>query len=271
MPYNLLTWAESTQNSGYAGVAGVGPTGVGFSISGDTITLIDKATPLLYRYGGHSITKPQAVRLNFTNTGMATYGQAAVKFWPGGFHPDVHAPVILSPGDVITGYASNTNVAEDTIIAAEISYSRIAPWSMAQFAGKQIRRELFTLTAGAAVTYNSGKATVHAAATNPTNWWRSGAIYWILGSFGVIGADGGVVHITNLPMDNWGKHVPGLIVNPLDTVLFSTQQPDFYALEPIGPIKGSDLKNTVELGFTATATNATTFGLILATDEVPKP
>jgi len=266
MPYSTLVHAESTQNDGYAGVAGKGPTGIGFSISGDTIVLIDKEFPYIYRYGAHSITKPQACKLNFTNMGTRMYGGGAVDFHPAGISGSRSLPQKLYRGETVTGYASNTNVAEDTIIMYEIAYNHITSWDISEFAGKQIFPALMTLTAGAAVTYNSGPVTVYDAATDPTDWFDANAYYDILGAFGVIGADGGVVHITNLP-DDWARHAPGFPINPLDTVLFGTRMPYFYLLEPIRGIPGNQLKNNVTLGITATATNATTFGLLMARDK----
>lgn len=267
MPYDTILYGEATQNNGLAGVAGLGPSP--YAYTGDTVTLKDEDRPFLHRFGGISDTKPAATALIPTNSNSnkGWYGPASLTLFPLGIADFQDFPIELMKGDIITGQINNTNVNEGSVVFADISYGAPIPrWSLASFAGRgKPYLELATVTSTADVTYNSGVVTIYSACTNTLDWWDSNGEYYILGVMGSTGvaSAGGVLNVTNVG-GNWKGMVPGIPMNTLSDVHFSTAQPFTAALEPIGPISGSAMKNSASVGLTSTTAGAQTFVLVIA-------
>lgn len=267
-PWDMIIWAEATQNNGLAGVAAEGPTGTGYTISGDKITLKDRANPWLYSFGGISDTKPAATALipDHSNTNKGWYGPASLTLWPLGVADFRELPIPLMDNDLITGQLDNTNVNEGSVIGAEISYGApIKPWNLETMGLKgKLYLELCTITSATDVLYADGLVTVTAACTNILNWWDTNGEYYILGIMGSTGVTsaGGILSVLNLGGD-WSGYVPGFYMNTLSDIVFSTQQPFTRALTPIGPIGGKAMKNSVSLGLCSTTAGAQTFSLAI--------
>lgn len=266
VPFDILTWAEATQNSGLAGCAAKGPTG--YTFTGDTITLKDEPKPYIHRFGGCSDTKPSGMALIPTNSngGKGYYGPAALHPIPNGILDLRKRPLELMQNDIITAQINNTNVNEGSLVFAEVTYGQKIPnWDLSMFSSAELYVELATITSGADVTYNSGAVSPYAACTNTTNWFDPKGEYYILGICGSVGiaAAAGILHVSNVG-GKYKGYVPGIINNMLSGVTFSVEQPLTLALSPIGPISGDAMKNSVTIGATHTTAGALTFGLIIA-------
>jgi hypothetical protein len=265
MPYDSLIWGEEVQNNGLAGVTSKGPTGIGYTITGDTIVLKDLPNPLMTELGCVADTKPQGIRLDMTNSGYKFYGPGNVKFWPLGWADQRKAPIKLWRNDTITGYGSNTNVNEGIILGCNVRFGGNTTWDLSQFAGAgQLYREYITITSSAAVTYNSGAVTIYSGATNPTNWFDPESSYYLLGVGGCVSAAtfGGMLSITNLG-GAWSGYAPGAPITPLSAVDFGVTS-DYLFPEPIGPITGDAIRNSVNVGMTASSAGAVTFPMLIA-------
>lgn len=251
-PYDTIVWGESAAKTGLTGVTSKGPTGIGYVIAGDEITLKSKDRPYLLGMGVTGTSKPGGGRIVPSKSPTSYYCGGAVRFFPEGwtdYYKHSIAP-LLYKSDVLTGQADSTAVNEDTILAANISYGAPLPKpNLGRFIGAEHYKELMTVTAAGAITYGSGTVTITTALTNVTNWLKLDANYYLLGISGNIGvADGaGILHFTNLP-GVWDKYAPGIQVNGLDAVVFSTGQGEFTPFpEPIGPITGEQLDDNVEV------------------------
>jgi len=164
------------------------------------------------------------------------------------------------PGDSVTGQTSSTNVNEGSVLGAHVAASPIA--YPTRFPQGTYFAELVTVTSAAAVTANSGAATVFAAATNTSNWYDAEAKYYLIGVSGHLSAAtfGGICHVTNVP-GNWKGFNPGIPISALSAVNFSANQPFTPFPEAIGPIKGIDLNTNVKLGMCASSAGAINFVL----------
>lgn len=264
-PWDMMMWAEATQNNGVAGVAAEGPTGVGYTISGDKITIKDFPDPWIYSFGGISDSKPAETRLipDNSNVNKPFAGPASLTMWPLGVSNFREYPIPLMMNDLITGQLNNTNVSEGSVIGCEINYGKkIMPWSLKDLPAGKLFQEPAIITSSGDVTYNSGVVTVYAACENTVNWWDTNGEYYILGVAGGTGVAeaGGILSCTNLGGQFQG-YVPGWYMNTLSDIVFSTQQPFTPGLTPVGPIGGKAIKNSVSLGLCSTTAGAHKFVL----------
>lgn len=265
MVYSTICWGESTQNNGLAGVAGL--ANQNHNASGDKLKLkTTPSPPYLMGFGSVSDTKPQGSALvpDTGNGNKPIYGPGAIDFVTEGWAWWMRsAPVVLQKGDQLTGQASNTNVAEGTVVAADIQYGSYAqPWNLAEMRQKyiQIISQQVTITSGAAVTFNSGSTAIETAATEKSNWLDVDASYEILGTSPCISAAtfGGICNVTGLG-GNWKGEQPGLLVSPLSAVTFSPGGSFAPALEPI-PFDGD---SPPDVGMTATSAGAVKFNIVM--------
>jgi hypothetical protein len=185
MPYTTLVWGEEQAANGLTGTAAVGPTGTDFATSGDKIVFPTKGNYHIAGYGQTGDTKPQGCNLlpDNSNGNKGYYG-------PGGqiFHlnwlnlQQINGAVAIQDSDSVTGQCSSTNVNEGSVIGAHV-FPGSVPGYPTRKSGRTHYMELCTVTSAAAVTYNSGAATVYAACTNTTNWYDPKANYVLNGIF----------------------------------------------------------------------------------------
>lgn len=262
---DVVVFAEATQNNGFAGVAGKGPTPLTYT--GDTVTLrkVGK-TPVLVALGGASATKPKGVRIkgNRSRNQMYWHGPANTRGYPQGLMTDLAVP--FKEGEILTGEADNTNVNENTIVMAFFTYGPPHPWPrtlmevalMAQ--AKVVHSVPCTVTPAAAVTPLSGSVALDSASQDDL-WIDPDKRYSILGILNSPGlaAGFGVAHFNGLP-DPYQGMVPGLPLADLSAIDYMSG--GFCpAYEPIGPFPGDGLPN---VGLTTGHTNAQSFVLYVA-------
>jgi hypothetical protein len=269
MPYTTIVWGEEQAANGLTGTAALPVTNTSFAASGDKQVFPDVGQiPYIFAFGMTGDTKPQGCNLlpDTSNANKGYYGPGAQVFYPHGWIDRREAglpPIAIQPRDSITGQTSSTNVNEGSVLGANVSFGSVPAYPKT-FPGRQFFQELVTITSGAAVTYNSGAATVYAAATNTTNWYDPEASYYLLGVSGHLsGATfGGICHVTGLESSpGWAGNSPGVPINALSAVDFSSNQPFTPFAQTIGPIKGLALNTTVKLGMTASTAGAVNFVL----------
>lgn len=265
MPYDTLCHGETTQNSGLAGVAGLG--GQNHAESGDTMELLTEDQIWLQGLGGTSDTKPNGCSLTPKNlmAALPIYGPAAINFyWDGWALWMRDAPLKMFKADILTGKVNNTNVSEGTILAYDIVYGNpLPPWDLRAIQSKYKRlfTEQLTITSATAVVFNSGKVKLDAAALNEAKWLDPDATYEILGTIAQLSAAtfGGIMTVTNLA-GPWKGFQPGLIVSSLSAVTFNAGYGSLCkALAPI-PFKGDALPS---VGMLAPSAGAVTVGVLL--------
>lgn len=264
MPWDTVLYGEAQAADGLTGVAAL--AGQNHKASGDTIELLKKDIIWLQGLGGLSDTKPQACALVPTNlrSQMPIYGPASIDFWKDGWARWLRdAPIAMFKGDIITGQISTTNVNEGQIVAMDLVYDNvIPPWLLKDIQSryKEIFPELFTITSGAAVTFNSGGVSLDSAASNFPKWSDPTGEFEILGTMPHLGAEtfGGICNVTKLGGD-WIGRQPGLVVPPLSAVKFSPGAQFRPALNPI-PFDGDALP---EVGITATSAGAMIFAMLI--------
>ena len=239
MPYDTLCWGEEGAANGLTGT--VACTGQNHAASGDTLTL-QAGTPYLLGLGNTGDTKPNGCSLvpSRSNRGKAIYGPGAIPWAQLGWvdlRPHVKR---LYPGETLTGNRDSTNTNEGGIVGANISYDGFpahTAWQNRRYS--DTFEELVTVTSAAAVTFNSGSTKLDSACTD-ASWIDSKKNYEIIGISMVSGnaaTFGGVMNVTNLP-GVWKGRQPGIPVNGLSAVTFSSQQVFTPCAEPI-PFQGS--------------------------------
>lgn len=264
-PYDTLVWGEVGAKDGLTGTAFL--AGQNHTKDGDKfLALQTNPPPWLMGLGSLSDTKPSACALvpDSLEAQQPINGPGGIDFWNDGWARHLReAPIMLEKGDKYTGQCSSTNVNEGSIIGADIVYgSPVAPWKLKDIQSQYTRifNDIFTITSGADVTFDSGSVTLDAAASNYAKWSDTNGKFDILGVLNLIGAAtfGGIAHLKNFGGD-WHGHQPGLIVNPLSAVTFNTGAQFAPALQPI-PFEGDALPS---IGMTATSAGAIAFGLVI--------
>jgi len=270
MPYDTIGWGESAAKNGLTATTAKIPTGIGYTVTGDTIILKDLANPWLLGMGTTGTTKPNGGRIVPSNQPSSYYCNGAIQFWPSGWtdlqgllYPHLRHPIALFKGDTLTGYSDSANTDEETLLIANICYGSPLPVpNLSRFAGAVHYAELGTVTTATAITDMNGGVTIYNALTNKTNWYNPTAEYYLLGISGHIGvADGaGVLQFYNLP-GKWSSFRPGIPINMISGVTFSSEQPFTPFAEPIGPISGEGMKNSASVGGFLSGAAAATFTL----------
>jgi hypothetical protein len=142
----------------------------------------DKGVPILLGYGLTGDTKPEACNLlpDNSNGNKGFYGPGHQTYYPLGWLDlqKIGIPIKLQEQDSITGQGSNANTNEGAVLGAHFCFGSAIPYpDLRRFANMDHFAELVTITSAAAVTFNSGAATVYAAATNTSNWYDPEATY----------------------------------------------------------------------------------------------
>jgi hypothetical protein len=265
MPYTTYVHAEEQAADGFTATAACATFPRG-KPSGDTFTLPKGAGDQWLIGGGvTSDTKPQAGMIvpTYRNGGTPIY-------FPGSIHLAAYwarfmraAPIKMVEGDVLTGYLSNTNVNEGSILAYDIASGNAPkPATMQNLAAlrakyMEVQQAHIQVTSAAAVTYNSGGVSLDAAVTaagdDIYDWLDTLGTYEIyaISAGGIPGATfGGILNISQLG-GTWAGEVPGLPAGALSAVDFHG---DNFSLapEPI-PFAGNSLP---VVGMTATSAGA---------------
>ncbi len=264
MPYTTIIWGEEQAANGLTGTAAKSVGGDGFTASADKVVFPSSNDWIILGFGMTGDTKPQGSALlpDASNGNKPFYGPGSQVFYPHGWLnlQKLGFGYRIMAGDSVTGQTSSTNVNEGSVLGAHVA-SSLLPYPR-RFPGGTHFAELVTVTSAAAVTANSGAATVFAASTNTSNWYDAGATYYLIGVSGhLCGATfGGICHVTNVG-GRWKGYNPGIPINALSAVDFSSNQPFTPFPEPIGPIKGIDLNTNVKLGMCASSAGAVNFVL----------
>lgn len=259
MPYTTLVCGEEAAKNGLTATTTKDVSGSGFGQSGDTFIVPADRNVYMNALGATGDTKTNGIKIVCTSTdnGRVIYGLGG-QDWPAwlDFIQSGLPAIKIDKGDTLTFYTDSTNVNEGTVGGCNMTFNGpAAPFRMP--AGK-MHTVAITITSLAAVTYNSGAATIFAAADRTTDWFASDKQYYLAGISGISGnaaTFGGIMHITGLA-GAWKGFMPGIQVLPLSAVTFQTPQPFTPFQEPIGPLTGTQLNTTVKAGMTASSAGA---------------
>jgi len=260
--WDTLTWAEEQAANGLTATAAKAPTS--YSSSGDTITLKKGlGVPYLFGIGMTSDTKGQASAVipQYSNRNTYIYGPGSTKFADLGYEDMADDGAIeLQVGETLTGYLSNTNVNEGSVLMCDVGYNgHPAPLS-APRTGRyaKVYKELLTITSAAAVSRHSGSVALSSGLTS-TTFLNTKKNYELIGVTPGISAAtlGGVLTFEGLSGDFFGSH-PGHPVDGLSAVDFSTCS--FHPFRVPLALSGEEF-DSVTAGMCATTAGAITMQL----------
>lgn len=267
MPHEWYLFGESTTNNGFAGIAAKAGQPDVYTIAGDTVTLRDLKSPFFIGGIGTAETKPNGFRFkgSLSYSGVYNYVQGMRQ---GGRPMDGFnmIPTPFQPKEVITGEGSNTNTAEEIIMALLFSYGTPHRYPMNELEAlqmipraKKIWRPQFSVTPAGAVTSGSGVVTLDSA-SQEDYWINKDSQYYILGVRPHLVQNAGVLQFYgNLPLGDFAAHcIP--MADGADEVLFNSGGPSF-AYEPIGPFSMATPPKVAMFSIEAAAT---TFSAIIA-------
>jgi hypothetical protein len=218
MVYDSLCWGESKALAGLVVLASKGP--VPHVYTGNTITLRKgQGTPIVVALGATSITKPNGSAIagnrsygtnKFCGPGSLYFGQSE-----GSFMCNIAVP--FQEGEILTGYAANTSVAENTILQVDVGYGSAHKrpndaWdAMAAAGGGELWCVPTSATAAAAVT-PAVIGTLDGLTTDTGDMWLdTRASYKIIGYTSCVGVTSTAQSlIFNGLGGDWAGYTPAL-------------------------------------------------------------
>ena len=246
MVHEWLLWGEAVQNNGYAGTTAKAGYPDTYSYTGDTITLrkgIGK--PLLIGGFQSSETKPGGGRIKGDISRGNMYEYLVGRRQSGNFMDGFNRlPQGFNEGEILTGETDDTNVSEETYMAALFAYGNFHryPMNIQEVLGMigKSPRKIFdvpcSVTSAAAITSGSG-ATDLKTASQDDDWIDADRQYYILAARPNLVQNSGLLQFHKELPDPGGYNMQRNII-PLhtakDEVNFDSG-PETYPYEPIGP------------------------------------